>query len=59
MAGIKGTKTKNGFFVILAPQAKIFGIRKVKQLKKAPRKEKVSQHKTTKTTASINKVRSF
>ena len=46
-------KQKTGFFVILAPQAKIFGVRKVKQLKKAPIKKKVS-HKTTKTTANAS-----
>ena len=34
-----------GFFVILAPQAKIFGVRKVKQLKRAPNKERKLKNK--------------
>ena len=45
---------KKVFFVILVPQAKVLGIRKVKRLKKDFKKVKDSQNKVTKSTDTFN-----
>ena len=53
-------KGKTAFCTFCAAGKHSYGVRKVKQLKRAPKKEKASQHKkTTKPTTSTNKFRSL